>query len=381
MTALGVVRSLGRSGLAPVVVARHGDLVGRSRWAVEHLDDISESDDPSALVAALEAHGVEEAVLFPCSDTWAQAVARMPDELRSRYPASISQSNVLDLLVDKELFATTLDRHDVPHPRTRAARSVDEIRDDELDGYFLKPSNSQRFNSVYGDKAYRFSSRDEAAKGLRLMEEAGVHALVQQYIPGSPDLHYFVDGYVDRDGIVRAIFVRRRTRMYPVSFGNSSHMTTVAPDAAQSAVRDLTRLFSEIGFHGVFSAEFKRDPRDGAFKLLEVNARPWWYIGFAADCGVDVSMLSYRDALGLELTTIGSYPIGARCVLFPLDFKAFLYERQARGLTFRAWLRSVMGARSAVFAWSDPRPGLALFTGMMGSRTRRLLGRSRRRGG
>jgi len=47
----------------------------------------------------------------------------------------------------------------------------------------------------------------------------------------------------------------------------------------------------------VFSAEFKFDERDGLFKILEVNARPWWYVDFAARCGVDVCRMAYRDAL------------------------------------------------------------------------------------
>ena len=128
---------------------------------------------------------------------------------------------------------------------------------------------------------------------------------------------------------------------------------------------DVVAFLHEIGFHGTFSAEFKRDPRDGVFKLLEVNGRPWWYIGFAADCGVDVTCLSYREALGLDLQTVEGYRAGVRCVLLHLDVRAYLYERRERGLTFSSWIKSVVGARSTVFAWSDPRPGLYLFASMV----------------
>ena len=364
ITALGVVRSLGRAGHRVLVVARRGDLAGHSRWVAEHIDDVSEADDPNALVQSLVGHGIGEAVLFPCSDTWAQAVARMNDGYRTRYPTSISPPEVLELLVDKELFSSTLDTFEVPHPLTRPITTAEDIRESELEDHFLKPSNSQRFSALHGDKAYRFESHDQAREGLRLMTSAGVHALLQEYIPGPPDRHYFIDGYLDRDAIARAVFVRRRTRMYPVSFGNSSHMATVPPKSAEPAIDDLLRLLTGIGFQGVFSAEFKHDPRDGAFKLLEVNARPWWYIGFAADCGVDVSTLSYRDALGLKLQTVTEYRTGVQCVLLPLDVRAFLYERRERGLSFASWLRSVVGARSAVFAWDDPRPSVALVAGL-----------------
>ena len=44
--------------------------------------------------------------------------------------------------------------------------------------------------------------------------------------------------------------------------------------------------------------EFKRDPRDGRFCLMEVNARHWKWHGLAARCGVNLSYVAYRDAIG-----------------------------------------------------------------------------------
>ncbi|MEI7759608.1 MAG: hypothetical protein WCJ67_02450 [Thermoleophilia bacterium] len=363
ITALGVVRSLGRAGLTPIVVSPRGDLASRSRWAERHIADIPETDNPETVVRALTEHGLARAVLFPCSDTWAQAVARMSDAARERYPASISGPDVLDTLVDKALFHAAAVRLDIPVPPTRIIVSASEIEPSEYNGFFLKPSNSQRFNALFSDKAFTFSNEAEAREGLRLMAAAGVDALLQEYIPGPPTEHYFIDGYLDREEILRALFVRQRTRMFPVAYGNSTHMVTVAPGAAEQAVTDITRFLRGLGFYGTFSAEFKRDPRDGTFRILEVNGRPWWYIGFAADCGLDIVQLSYREALGLELQTVETYRTGVRCVLLHLDVRAFLYERRERGLTFGAWLRSVVGVRSAVFAWSDPRPALYFVVG------------------
>ena len=87
-----------------------GDLAARSRWAERHLEDIPETADPLELERALVRHGFTEAVVFPCSDTWAQAVARMPDQMKARYPASIAAPHVLDTLVDKALFCDATER-------------------------------------------------------------------------------------------------------------------------------------------------------------------------------------------------------------------------------------------------------------------------------
>ena len=44
--------------------------------------------------------------------------------------------------------------------------------------------------------------------------------------------------------------------------------------------------------------EFKRDPRDGGYKLMEINARHWLWHSLAAACGVNLSYVAYRDAIG-----------------------------------------------------------------------------------
>ena len=360
ITALGVVRSLGRAGLEPILARRFGDFAGRSRWVRGRTLDLTESGDPGTLVAGLRGAGVERGVLIPCSDIWSQAVSHLPDEERGRFATSMPSVGVVELLVDKWLFAETLDRFHVPHPATLAAARVSDLDGLDLDGFFLKPRDSQRFSQLFRKKAIRFADRAEAVDGLQAMVDAGHAAVLQEYVPGPPTAHYFVDGFVDRTGLVRALFARRRIRMFPTDFGNSSMMVSVPLEEAAEASRSLQRLFAGIGYRGTFSAEFKRDPRDGAFRLLEVNSRPWWYIGFAAHCGVDVSVMIYRDALGLPVETVTGYKVGERCVLLPQDFRAYRATRSADGLSFVSWVRSWIGATPSIFQRSDPLPALGL---------------------
>ena len=360
ITALGVVRSLGRAGLEPTLACRAGDFAGRSRWVRGRTLDLTESDDPRALVAGLRAVGVDRGVLIPCSDLWSQAVSHLPDEERGGFPTSMPSVDVVELLVDKGLFAETLDRFDVPHPATLAVAAVSDLAGVDLNGFFLKPRDSQRFSQIFRKKAIRFADRREAEEGLQAMADAGLTAVLQEYVPGPPTAHYFVDGFVDRTGVLRALFARRRIRMFPTDFGNSSMMVSVPLEEAAPAADSLERLFSGIGYRGTFSAEFKRDPRDGAFRLLEVNSRPWWYIGFADHCGVDVSVMIYRDALGLPVESVNGYAVGERCVLLPQDFRAYRAIRRTERLSFVSWVRSWIGATPSIFQRNDPFPALGL---------------------
>ena len=103
----------------------------------------------------------------------------------------------------------------------------------------------------------------------------------------------------------------RRTTLYDQ---HKPSMQSVPLSEVAPAAESLTALLDRLAYRGVFSAEFKKDSRDGQFKILEINARPWWYVEFASRCGVDVCTMSYRDALDLPVTSVTDYQAGRRCM-------------------------------------------------------------------
>ena len=54
----------------------------------------------------------------------------------------------------------------------------------------------------------------------------------------------------------------------------------------------------EFGYYGLSQVEFKRDVRDGGFKLMEINPRLWQWHGLATACGVDLPRIAYADLVG-----------------------------------------------------------------------------------
>jgi predicted ATP-grasp superfamily ATP-dependent carboligase len=60
-------------------------------------------------------------------------------------------------------------------------------------------------------------------------------------------------------------------------------------------------LLAAWRYSGLSQVEFKRDPRSGRYKLMEVNARLWQWHGLAAACGVDVPVIAYRELTGARV--------------------------------------------------------------------------------
>jgi predicted ATP-grasp superfamily ATP-dependent carboligase len=224
----------------------------------------------------------------------------------------------------------------------------------EFENSILKPLSSVDFARRYGNKGFLVRSREEA-----LSRMAGVEypIMLQEFIPGPATAGYFVEGLVDARGRMRARFVRQRLRMYPPHLGNSTLMMSVSPEQMQSVFDDLNLLFATTAYRGIFNAEFKFDEGDGLFKLIEINARPWWYIEFAAECGVDVCSMMYEDALGLPIRDVETYEKNRRCAMVANDFLAWRHE--GRGLhSLLTWARPWLGAKSALVHWNDPEPGI-----------------------
>ena len=118
------------------------------------------------------------------------------------------------------------------------------------------------------------------------------------------------------------------------------------------------RFLDAIDYHGLVELEYKLDPRDGAYRLLDVNARTWGYHSLGAAAGVDFPLLLWRDQLGMHVPDVRARAGGP--VDPPGDRRA---QRRARlpagALRPLEYLRTLRGTDTeAVFSLRDPLPGL-----------------------
>ena len=136
--------------------------------------------------------------------------------VKERYPSSVAPVEALEVLIDKARFHAALEGLGLPHPRTQVLSSpadLDRVSDAVMESSFLKPVRSQEFFARFAVKAFMIMGRLDAREKLATAIGEGFEMLLQEYIPGPPTSHYFIDGFVDRDGVCRARFARRRLRI------------------------------------------------------------------------------------------------------------------------------------------------------------------------
>jgi len=380
ITALGAIRCLADIGVKAYCLTEQNSFVRMSRWfnpPPEGHRLIGMTDD---LAVYLRSFPLETAVLMPCSDEWVEAVAGLPDDLVARFPSSRPSLDTLSYFLDKGKLETKLQELDIDRPKTFLVDHESDLTGIDKDLFsrlFMKPRHSRSFFLSWGVKAFHIKSEEDAIQRLRKCQECGLQVMMQEYVPGPADRHYFIDGFVDKNGSVKACFARQRQRMFPLDFGDSSYVTTVTVEQAKGAIDSLKRLLPSLNYRGIFSAEFKRDERDDVFRLIEVNTRPWTYIEFDARHGMNMAAMAYEDALGRDVPETEEYDIGASMVYQPNDMRACwsLIRRGDLGVgsAIASWFR----AQSALFTFKDPMPFIRWWCNVIFCQIGNLFSRSR----
>lgn len=355
---LSFARSLGRRGI-PVLLLDSKRLYGSySRYAtfVALPDSEDEPDiwlDALLLVAARLPH---KAVLFPTADPYVLLLSKHQEQLRPHFHFIVPGLETVEHVLNKRLQYTLAQSAGIPIPDTWFPETVSEVRDlAPMLPYpcILKPYQSYvGRRAVPGSKVWRINTASELVSAFERLSTASAPFLIQEIVPGPESNLYGYLSFWDADGDELAWASKRKLRQFPPNFGDGS--LQVAVDAPE-VVRLSRRLLSVFNYRGFASVEYKLDPRDGTYRLMEINPRTVSGNQLAIESGVDLPWLGYQYLLDRPLPSTG-FRSGARLINEEWDIQAYFALRRTGQLTFGAWRRSFTGAHPAIAALDDPLP-------------------------
>jgi predicted ATP-grasp superfamily ATP-dependent carboligase len=151
--------------------------------------------------------------------------------------------------------------------------------------------------------------REDLIPSYQTVHERYPFPLIQEWIPDGGGI-YGLSALFDEASNVKAAFVHKKLRMYPVQGGPS----TLREGVEHPQVMELgLSLLKSLSWVGVGMVEFKVDPRDGVPKLMEINPRFWGSLHLSIVSKVDFPYLILKMALGEKFNPILHYPVGRRC--------------------------------------------------------------------
>jgi len=358
---LGIVRSLGRRGVPICVIDDELSISRFSRYTTYSVHENELRDERAtvdALLAAGRRLGLEGWVLYPTRDETVAAISRHRDELREVFRVPTPSWEAIRPAWDKRETHELGARLSIPVPRTWYPRDSSELSEIDCEPPFaVKPAIKEHFIYATKAKAWRADSIPELRA---LFDRAAAivgpgEVMVQELIPGDGKQQFAYCAFY-RDGRPVASMVARRRRQHPPEFGRAS---TYVETIDLPLLEELSRRFLDaLGYYGLAELEFKLDPRDGTYKLLDVNPRTWGYHTLGTRAGVDFPYLLYADQTGEAVEECRAQP-GVRWIRLLTDVPTGVVEIAGRRLDWRAYLRTLgQFDVEAVFSRNDPLPGL-----------------------
>jgi D-aspartate ligase len=359
---LAIARSLGRRGIPVYVIDDQYCISKFSRYATKVIRVESILDERKTVDAVLEVgrrYNLRNWILFPTRDENVAAFSRYRSELAQFFKVTTGDWNSIEWAWDKKKTYELAEKLDIPCPKTFNPKSIDEVPDlySRLP-LAIKPAVKENFFYATGAKAWRADTPDQLlslyAKAIKQIKPEEI--LIQEIVPGDGNEQYSYCAFV-RDGVPSSVLTARRARQHPREFGRAAtYVETI--DAPEIEILS-ERFLEAINYHGVVEIEFKRDPRSGEYKLLDVNARPWGFhaIGWAA--GIDFPYLVYADQMGLPIEQVRARA-GVGWLRMISDIPTAISDFLHGSLSFSAYVRSLQATRvESVFSVRDPLPSFA----------------------
>jgi len=358
---LGIVRSLGRMGVPVCVIDDEQSIARFSRYTTYAVraTDLKNADTTVEVLLELGRRlNLRGWVLYPTRDELVATLSKHRTILGEIFRIPTPDWDCIQFIWDKRKTYELAKELGISIPDTWVPYAVEDLG--QVANRFplaLKPAIKEHFFYATGAKAWRANNRAE----LLVLYQRGIslagprEIIIQDLIPGDGS-HQFAYCAFFKGGKAQGSMVARRRRQHPYEFGRAS---TYVETIDLPALENLSERFLErIKYYGLVEIEYKLDPRDGQFKLLDVNARTWGYHTLGASAGVDFPYLLYADQLG--------QPVGPTCgtagkswIRLLTDFPTGIMDVSSGRLSLRDYFKSLRNADTeAVFSWEDPIPGL-----------------------
>ncbi|WP_050031998.1 carboxylate--amine ligase [Halorubrum halophilum] len=277
------VRSLARAGVAPILVSdgqRSPALSSKHRAEVVDVPDPTESMRGYADALVALAARDEVITVLPLREADAYALASRREELSEHVDPVWPGFDALRSAQDRRTLLSVAEDLDVPVPRTRL---LTDWPDDD-GSLVVKP----RYTIVVDEDGegshepdVRLLDPGERPPVDSVVDEMGHVPVTQEFVPSDGEYGFFA--LMDRGEPV-ATFQHKRIRSFSYSGGASVYREAVDVEELRE---HGTALLSALDWHGPAMVEFRRDARDGSFRLMEINPRFWGSLALPVHAGVD----------------------------------------------------------------------------------------------
>ena len=250
-----------------------------------------ELDQPEVLLQTIKDFAAKNPdtmhLVWGCADVYAELLSEIQDRLPENCVTLYIGPELRDQLESKSSFYDMCDKHGIPYPKTFRVKPeqfeglTEESLTEEAIGFkypiVVKPSMSVTYweHPFEGMKKVYFANDPaEALHILGLIFGAGYpdEILLQDMIPGEDCNMNVLTAYCDRNCKVKMMCFGRvgLEEHTATALGNPCAIITEPNEELQELIKNWLEA---INFTGFANFDIKKDPRDGSYKVFEINLR------------------------------------------------------------------------------------------------------------
>ena len=242
-------------------------------------------------------------LLVPCGDNYIKLLVRNQEALRPYYVFTCIDEPLLMRLSIKESFYQVCTEHGFEFPKTTTC-NAENYKTVELPFDFpciIKPSNSVAYwNCTFPHKKKVFlaNNKEEFDAILNAIYGSSYqdHLILQEYIPGPDSQMRVMNCYCGKDKKVKLISLGHALleEQSPEGIGSYAAIINTVDRELSAQMKDF---LEDIGYTGFANFDMKLDPRDGKYKLFEMNLRQGRSSFFVTAAGYNLATFLVNDLI------------------------------------------------------------------------------------
>ncbi|MDF2558043.1 MAG: D-aspartate ligase [Bacillales bacterium] len=285
-------------------------------------------------------------------DAVLEVVIQHQSELKKYCKCLLPKRKAFEVASDKYETMKLAKQQGIDSPETILPNNQNDLK--EIANHLTYPVIIKPRKSSGSRGIRKVNTREELIESFSKIHLDFQSPMIQEFIPLGD--RYDVCLIYNRNNEVKASFVQREVRHFPIEMGPSTVQESVE---YQELIERSIQLLQPLKWVGIVEVEFMIDPRTNEPKLMEINPRFWNSLDLAVQSGVDFPHLFYKLSLEEQVTNIRDYKVGMKSRwLIPGDVLHFLYNKKR----FEMNPPLLSGKKSLViddtFSMSDPMPGL-----------------------
>ena len=275
---LGAIRSLGQVGVPVWALCDDAWVPYRfSRYLTHPVVRLISPETPTEVIADFLNHlGQQTAsrpILLATDDEAACIISESRADLCDTFRLPVGDPGLARRLSSKTSLSELCAEHRVPTPTVFRPSNRTELVDLAANSTFPLIAKSSdafgRLSSPLARPTQILSTPDELLE-LTQNWTGPMGVVFQEYIPAQNGQDWIFSGYFDESTAPLVALTARKYRSWPPLNGPAS----AARSEPNEAVRKASIAFAaSVGYHGPVDMDWRLDPRDGQYKLVDCNPR------------------------------------------------------------------------------------------------------------